>query len=315
MAKAKSKNEIKLTNIKKNTVAVKKGAKTATVNKKSKQTKKKLEVVDEVKNEEIKEAEIVKKTTKKPTLAKNTTKKTIKNEELSKKELTQEEIVAQRKERNRKKYQSQQKKYQDNRKNKEKKKIVVEDEVSNELEKSNTVNEEDLVKKVKEKETKEKGKEKERKEKRKTNRKSINFTQTITNIKELSVTKINNVKEKTSDKNIPVGKTRDEQVKRSKRLIKEAIVYMIVLTLIDVICILLFDYFNFLRLFDVKALNIVVTILIALIFNFFVAFMVDYFVTGIWVKKKRKKKVGEQDGNNRVIEEEYRENIQNKEGE
>lgn len=318
MAKAKSKNDIKITNIKKNSVVVKKGAKTTSVTRKPRQPKKKLEVVDEVKKEEIKETEIVKKPAKKkaPTQRTNVIKNNKAKEIVDKpKVLTQEEVIKERKERNRKKYQNQQRKYQESKKNKEKKKIVVEDQVDEKLKKSDTVNEEDLVKKVKQEESKEKEIEKERKEKRKTNRKSINFTQTITNIKDISVTKINNVKDKVDDKYIPVGKTRDEKVKRSRRFIKEAIVYAIILTIIDVVCILIFDYFNFLRLFDVKALNIVVTILIALIFNFFVTFMVDYFVTGVWLNNKRKKKVGEQDGNSRIIEEEHRENIENKEGE
>ena len=313
MAKSKSKNDIKLTSIKKNSVVVKKGAKITAVSKKPRAPKKKLEVVDEVKKEEVKQTEIIKKNTKKDTITRKNTKIVVKKpievkkEELNKenKVLTPEEIIKERKERNRKKYQNQQKKYQDNKKNKEKKKIVVEEEIDDKLKKSDTVKEEDLVKKVKQKESKEKEKVKARKEKRKTNRKSINFTQTI----------INNVKEKTTDKNIPVGNTRDEKARRSKRFIKEAIIYTIILTIIDIVCILIFDYFNFLRLFDVKALNVVVTILIALMFNFFVAFMVDYFVTGVWLQKKRKKKVGEQDGDNRTIEEEHKEDIRNKEGE
>ena len=309
MAKTKKKTDIKITSINKNNVVVKKGAKTATVSKKPRQPKKKLEIVDEVKKDEIKEVEIVKKSNSKS------------KKPVEKKELTQEEIIAQRKERNRKKYQNQQKKYQEAKKNKEKKKIIIEDQVEKvevkqeEPVKTDEIKEEDLVKKVKEETSVEKDKEKERKEKRKTNRKAVYITQTITNIKEISVTKINSVREKVDDKNIPVGKTKEETVKRSKRLIKESIVYAILLTIIDVLCILIFDYFNFLRLFDVKALNIIVTILISLIFNFFVAFMIDYFVTEIWLKKKRKKEVGGQDGNNRSIEEEHREDIQNQEGE
>ena len=116
----------------------------------------------------------------------------------------------------------------------------------------------------------------------------------------------------TTDDTIPVGKTFDEKSKRSRRLITEAIVYAILLTIINVLCIVVFNYFNFLRLFDVKALNVIVTILISLIFNFFVAFMVDYFVTNVWVTKKRKKKDGEQNGNSGAIKGEYQENIKNK---
>lgn len=311
MAKTKKKNNIKITSINKNNIVVKKGAKTTTVSKKPRQPKKKIVNIDEIKKDDIKEVELVKKPV-------NKNKKSD-----AKKDLTQAEIVAQRKERNRKKYQNQQKKYQDSKKNKEKKKIIIDDQVDNKLEvkqeekpkEIDIFKEEDLVKKVKEEISIEKEKDKERKEKRKTNRKAIHITQTITSIKEISVTKINSVREKVNDKNIPVGKTKEETVKRSKRLIKESIVYSIILTIINVLCILIFDYFNFLRLFDVKALNIIVTILLSLIFNFFVAFMIDYFVTEIWLKKKRKREVGGQDGNSRSIEEEHREDIQNQEGE
>ncbi len=324
MAKPKSKNDIKITSIKRSNVVIKKGAKTAVVSRKPRAPKKKLEIEDEVKKEVAQETEIVKK----PVEKKNTTPKVNKPQEnktgpvkkANTVKLTTEELAALRKERNRKKYQNQQKKYQENKKQKPKKEVVVEDKIddkiNDKLKNSKTVNEEDLVKKVKEKEkeTKVEEKKKVRKEKRKTNRKAIHLTQTLTTIKEKSVTKINDVKDRANDKHIPVGKTRNDKKRRSKRLIKEAILYSIILTIINISCIVIFDYFNFLRLFDIKALNIVTTIVISLIFNFFVAFMVDYFVTFVWLKKKRKKKVGEQDGNNGVNKEEHREDIQDKEG-
>ena len=288
MAKTKSKNDIKVTINKKSNAAVKKRG----LNKKNTQLKKKLEIVDEIKNVDIKEAQIVKKN--------NQNKKSLQFTEV--KELTQDEIIAQRKERNRRKYQNYQKKYQDNKKAKDKKKIVIEEAIAEKIDKNDSINEEDLIKKVKENEDLSKTREL-RKEKRKVNKKSIQFTQTITSIKE-----------SVNDKNIPSGQTKEEKVKRSRRYIKESIVYAILLSIIDVICILVFDEFNFLRLFDVKALNIVVTIVIALIFNFFVAYMVDYFVTIVWLKKKNRKKVGEQDGDNWTIKGEYRENFIDKEG-
>ena len=251
-----------------------------------------------------------------------------------KKSLSKEEIIAQRKERNRKKYQSQQRKYQESKgktkkipvipaiereivnvpseevkeesvtpvepatvESQEEKKIVEEDTV--------TIVESDLIKKEIHEELPDKEKIEERKEKRKTNRKSDQFTKTLSNIKTKSVDTINTVKEKTTDRNIPVGKSKEEKKKRTRRFIKEAIVYSIILTIINVLCIVIFDYFNFLRLFDVKYLNVIVTIVISLIFNFFIAFMVDYFVTEVWLKGKRKEKDGEQNGDNGVNEEEY----------
>ena len=314
MAKTKNKNDIKKAGVKRSTVGIKNNAVVPTIVKKPRTVKKKLEVVDEVKKKEIKETGIVERPTKKSQI---------------KKELSQEEIIAQRKERNRKKYQNQQKKYQDAKKTKEKKVIEVEDKVVEQLPKINIVQEElkkeveeipsikkeeDLIKKITEVPSLEKDKEKERKEKRKTNHKAIQFTHTLTTIKEKSVTRIYHVKQKVDDNNIPVGKSIEDKNKRSKRIIKEAIFYAIVLTIINVICITLINDFNFLRLFDVKWLNVIVTIIISLIFNFFVAFMIDYFITEIWLNKKRKKRVGDPDGNNRTIEGEYKENIPNQEG-
>ena len=242
-----------------------------------------------------------------------------------KKSLSKEEIIAQRKERNRKKYQSQQRKYQES-KGKTKRIPVIEREIVNvptEEVKEETINivepeetkivqedivaidESDLIKKDIPEELPDNEKIEERKEKRKTNRKSDQFTKTLSNIKTKSVDTINVVKEKTTDRNIPIGKSKEEKKKRSKRFIKEAVIYSIILTIINVLCIVIFDYFNFLRLFDVKYLNVIVTIVISLIFNFFIAFMVDYFVTEVWLKGKRKEKDGEQNGDSRVNEEEY----------
>lgn len=306
---------------KKNVNGSKKNVKNSpTNNKKTGQAKKKLEIVDEINR------------SKKP--IKDTSKKPLKpNDNVNKPNgLTQEEIIAQRKERNRKKYEKGQKKYRDN---KEKKKVIIEDkveepkeeieiklEVKEEYQKAvvgedNEVKEEIVLKKTTEIEadtSSEKIKKIERKEKRKTNRKTTGFTQTLTNIKELSVNTINDVRERTNDDTIPLGHTFIEKSKRSKRLIIEAIVYAVILTVIDVLCIIIFDGFNFLRLFDVKSLNVVITIFITLVFNFFVAFMVDYFVTNVWLTKKRKKEDGEQNGNNRSFREERKKNIRIKEG-
>ncbi len=322
MAKSKKNNNIQITSVKSNSDVLKNGTKTTIANKKTgvkknnSNIKKKSNVVNKT----------PKKNQKKPIPKKiiNSVEPIEKINELENKldGLTQEEIIAKRKERNRKKYEKGQKKY---RELQDKKKIVVEDIVEeppkeevhikiDEPKKEETpIEEEELVKKTKNvEEDTIKEKEHERKEKRKTNRKTSGFTQTLNNIKEISVTKINDVREKVDDDTIPLGKTFDEKNKRSKRLIKEAIVYAIILTIINILCIVFIDYFNFLRLFDVKALNVVITVIISLIFNFFVSFMVDYFVTNIWLTKKLKKKDGEQNGNNRSIEKKHRKDIRNK---
>lgn len=334
MAKTNNKN---VSSKKKSSVTKKKVNNVNSTNKRSTTPKKKIVVEDIVKKETIseKDAKLVKKTIKKVDGVKDiTTKIPIKKPSINqsqvkevttkipvkkinkgiKKELTKEELVAQRKERNRKKYQSQQRKYQNNNKTSEKKKIVVEDQIEKKFVIEKDAN---LIKKEKTTDEKEKAIKKrereERKEKRKRERKPINITKTLVNIKEKSVVKINEVKEKTTDQKIPVGKTKIDKKIRFKRFIKEAVVYAILLTIINTICILTIDYFDFLRLFDVKYLNIILTIAISLIFNFFVAFMIDYFVTEVWLKNKRKEKDGEQNGDSWFDEGEYQENIKNKE--
>ena len=299
-------NNSKNSNNRKNNNAVRKNNKTNSLNKKH-NTKKKTIIPNEI-NQEINEVELVKKPAKK-----NNDKSIFSTGEviLEKKELTQDEIIAKKKERNRRKYQNKQKKYHDNKKNTLKKKIIIPDEDNTKSEKTQST-EEELVKKPVVETNENVVKEKERKEKRKLNRKSVHLTQTLANIKDKSVSKINLVKEKTNDQNIPVGKTQEEKSKRFKRIIKEAIFYAIILTIINIICILVFDYFNFLRLFDIKALNIVITIILSLIFNFFIAFMIDYFITNIWLRKKRKKKVDDLNGDNRINEGEYQEDIPDK---
>lgn len=305
MAKGNKKNDVKLTSTKKKSTSTKKSSADNLKTKKSSNTKKKLIVPDQVKKEEIKETELVKKATKK-----KTSKETLVSSNTVD---TKKELDIKKKERNRKKYENQQKKYQESQKPKTKKKIIVPDQVVDNQKED--IKEEPLLKKVKVKElkTSKKEKEKERKEKRKFNRKSIHLTQTFVNIKDKSVNKINYVKEKTNDKHIPIGKSKEEKKRRFKRLVKEAIVYAIILTFINIICVLIFDYFNFLRLFDVKVLNVIVTIVVSLIFNFFIAFMIDYFTTEIWLKKKRKKEDGVLDGNSGVNKGEYQENIKDKE--
>ena len=329
MARTKSKNDIKKVMVKKGSTTRKKSS-TASSTRKKPTTKKKLVAEDALKKEieATGEIELVEKTVnRKKTVSEATDKipvKKLSSEKSTKKELSKDEIVEQRKERNRKKYQNQQKKYQEVSKTRVKKKVVVEDEVDEKAKKITLITQEethkvditvaeDLIKKEDIPVSEEKKEKEERKETRKTNRKSDSFTKTLSNIKTKSVDKIHVVKEKTTDRNIPLGKSKEENKTRYKRFIKEAIVYAIILSIIDIGCIYFFDYFNFLRLFDVKYLNIIVTVVILLIFNFFITFMIDYFVTKVWLRSKRKEKDGEQNGDSGVNEEEYRKDIKDKE--
>lgn len=344
MAKSKKKNNVQITSVKSDNEVLKSGVETTVVNKKPRQNKKnnstnitKKNVVKKNINTKKKTTSTKKKTTNKtpkkvvrPVVKEEVKEEVVEEQVIIKdtlgietpeiitipKTLTPEEVIRERKERNRRKYEKGQKKY---REAKEKKKIILDDIVVEEKKEELpqvefNEDEYEITKKIVPVDTKKDLKEQERKEKRKTNVKTSGFTQTLTNIKELSVTKINDVREMTTDDTIPLGKTFEEQTKRSKRLIIESIIYAVILTIINVLCILIFDYFNFLRLFDVKALNVVVTILISLIFNFFVAFMIDYFVTEIWAKKRRKKD-GEQDGDSGFIGRKNKRNFKDKEGE
>ena len=92
----------------------------------------------------------------------------------------------------------------------------------------------------------------------------------------------------------------------------ESLVFSIIITIINIICAFMFDYVNFLRLFDVRVLNVILTAIISLVFNFFIAFAVDYFITAFWVKIKRKKGEGEQNGDSGVNKGKYKKDIKNK---
>jgi len=310
MANKKKKSNVKITSVKSNSDVLKKAVKTVVVNKNKSQQSKKKSIGNKVvyKNGKYSKQPVTKKKSAVVPVENN---KVLNQEELNTVQTSGESLV-QKKERNRKKYENQQRKYREYKNTRTKKNPVdlekkveettlnpEEQKPENIVEKQEvTEKEETLVKKSKDKQkqTEKKEKEQERKEKRKTNQKTSNLTQTLNTIKELSVNKINDVREKVDDDTIPLGKTFDEKSKRSKRLINESIVYATILTIINIICIIVFDYFNFLRLFDVKALNVALTIIISLVFNFFVAFMVDYFVTNVWLVKKRKNEDGVQNG-------------------
>jgi len=145
---------------------------------------------------------------------------------------------------------------------------------------------------------------KEEREKRKEKRNS--------KIKELSSTLIVNVKEKTSDENIPSGDEKEDRKKRIKRYLLEAIGFSLAITFINILAIWLFDYANYIKIFDVKIVNIALTIFLSLIFNYALSFFIDSLVTELWIKyKTNAKKEGVQDGNKRINEREHKDNIQN----
>ena len=126
------------------------------------------------------------------------------------------------------------------------------------------------------------------------------INKSINDLKIASVETYNTVKEKSSDSLIPLGKSSFDKKKRIIRYLKEAIFYAIIMTLLYLLCYVIFDYFSLLRLFDIKIFNVVVTMLISLIMNFIAAFIIDYIVTEIWAKFRRKKQEGEHNGNSGI---------------
>ena len=147
-----------------------------------------------------------------------------------------------------------------------------------------------------------KEKEKAEREKRKEKRDS--------RIKELGSTLILNVKEKTSDAKIPSGDEKEAKKKRIKRYLLESIGFSLAITFINILAIWIFNYANYIKLFDVKIVNIGLTILLSLIFNYALSFFVDSLVTELWIKYKvNAKKEGVQDGSKGFNEGKHQEDI------
>ena len=64
------------------------------------------------------------------------------------------------------------------------------------------------------------------------------------------------------------------------------------------------------KLFDVKIVNIALTVVMSLIFNYALSFFVDCLVTELWIKYKvNAKEEGVQDGNKRLKKRKHQEDI------
>ncbi len=232
------------------------------------------------------------KVVKKKSLPKNNskTKKKLVNEELEN-ELSKTVILS-KKEINRKKYQARQQRY-----SKETKKKVIDVDytiVTNEV--LNNQNKEKDKTIVKEKKVKE----------------EVELVKKKDDLKE----ETKEVKEKKKyfvlENDIPLASDKINTKIRIKRYLKEAIIFAIIITIINLIAILLFDYVNVLKIFDVSVLNIVVTVFLSLIISYLISFFIDCLVTEIWVKiKNNKNKEGDINGNTRIEQEKHRENITN----
>ncbi len=222
----------------------------------------------------------------------NRKKKNISKSSINKKNSKQEkEIVSlkkkdiSQKERNKKKYENSQKKYR------EKRKIEVEKKEKQKKE---------IQKIVKKQEKKEKVKIKSKDKITKEGKLKKNFEE----FKSIGVDAYNTVREKTSDRSIPIGKNKNEKKKRIIRYLKEALVYAIIITFINLLSYVIFDYVNLLRLFDIKIFNVLLTIIVSLIIGFIFSFIIDYTVSELWVIIKRKRS-GDTNGNKDSIKGEH----------
>ena len=110
---------------------------------------------------------------------------------------------------------------------------------------------------------------------------------------------------------MPLGDDKENNKKRVKVYLKEAIFYAIIITIINVLAIWIFDYVNYLKLFDIKGVNIVTTAFLSLIVSYVFSFFIDSLISEIWIKIKSKHKEGEQDGNSWFKRRKDRSNIEN----
>ena len=114
----------------------------------------------------------------------------------------------------------------------------------------------------------------------------------------------------------PIKDNKKTQERIFKRCALEALIYALIITVINVIVYLLFDYIVLLNLFDNKYANMGITILLSLIINYMVAILVDYGFTCLWIKIKNRRgqnQEGDFGGNSWFKRRKHRENITNKE--
>ena len=192
------------------------------------------------------------------------------------------------KEKNKQKYESRQKRYANNNKNIKKPKVL--DIQTGNLEKINQ--------KIKEEQDKEKQLKKVTEEvslKKKINK---NVKSKEDEFRKKRQEFISDIKGKSSDNTIPLGSEKKDNKARVKRYLKESIVYAVIITIVNIIAIFVFDYVNYLKLFDIVIINYIITIILSLIINYAFAFFLDCLITEIWAKIKSRHKEGVIDGNN-----------------
>ena len=110
---------------------------------------------------------------------------------------------------------------------------------------------------------------------------------------------------------MPLGDDKENNNKRVKIYLKEAFVYAILITIVNIVAYFVFDYVHYLKLFDLKWVNMVISIVLSLIISYVFSFFIDSLVSEVWIKIKSMHKEGEHDGNSWFKRRKNRRNIQN----
>lgn len=215
------------------------------------------------------------------------------------KALTQKEI-------NKRKYENSQKAYRTNRKKQTETKRA--NDTLQEIPTKDSIKKKNVPKEVLTKESIKKSSPKDKKGKQK---KESSIKKDIEEIKIASSDAYKNVKEKTSDKSIPLGKNKEDKKKRKIRYLKEALVFAFIITFVNLLSYVLFEYVNLLRIFDIKIFNVLATMIASFIIGFIFSFIIDYIVSEIWVILKRKR-TGDTNGDKGIKLKEYQKDISDK---
>lgn len=89
---------------------------------------------------------------------------------------------------------------------------------------------------------------------------------------------------------LPLTLTKWDRKRRKNIYLKEAILFSITLTLIDVYCFYNLSFMNILNVFDNSVWNLIATITLTLVILLFLSYLIDYLITESIVRKYQKNK-------------------------
>ena len=64
---------------------------------------------------------------------------------------------------------------------------------------------------------------------------------------------------------------------------------MIIITILNIVSTFIFKNIDTINLFDIKALNIALTMFVILVISFLITLFFDFLITEIWIKLKKRK--------------------------